>query len=82
MAARSLVNSAQQNSGQAAASWRQDTVAPSNSAVLLQQQNRDFVEEFIDGHDIRFPIAVYVRNGQRSKTNACRKVLRLISPKV
>ena len=42
------------------------------------QQNRDLVKDFINSHDIQCAVAVYVRNGQRSKTKARRKVLRIL----
>jgi len=53
-------------------------IAPSNTEELLAQQDRDFVEEFISGHDIQCAVAVYVRNGQRSKAKACGKILRIL----
>ena len=56
--------------------WRQDTVATSNPEELLARQDRDLVEEFINGHDIGFPVSVYVGNGERSETKACGKIPR------
>jgi hypothetical protein len=45
---------------------------------LLAQQHRDFVEEFVSGHNIRFAISVYIRDGQPSKTKTRGKVLGIL----
>jgi hypothetical protein len=55
-----------------------NAVAPSNLEELLPKQNRDLVEQFISGHDIRCAVAVYVGHGQRPKTKPCGKILRVL----
>jgi hypothetical protein len=53
-------------------------IAPTKSDDLLPQQDRNFVEDFLSGHDIRFPVAVQVRNSYPSKTKACGKILCIV----